>query len=306
MCFLCKIISFFIGIILFSSLSFAEIANDTELIVSLKVNYVEADIFPTIVQNTQGSYLIPLEDIEHFDVREEYLKQALVNYHDIQYVNLDLLTGTKYNLNHENLDLDIIFPSERMQDQLFNASAAPVQEVDNKIIRGVYFNYNVTLSQSDNSNYLAGIEELDYFTENGVYSYSFLFQTRAVKSNFSRIKKAEKNQSKFTRLETNWTYENENNMTSWCVGDSFTKPAIWSNSTRFAGIQYATDFSVRPNLITYPLLDFRGRSELPSSVELFSNSIPIYNAKARVGDFDITNIPVITGRGDLIVKTQDI
>ncbi len=25
-----------------------------------------------------------------------------------------------------------------------------------------------------------------------------------------------------------------------------------------------------------------------------------------MGDFDITNIPVITGRGDLIVKTQDI
>ncbi|MFV9929501.1 MAG: fimbria/pilus outer membrane usher protein [Rickettsia endosymbiont of Haemaphysalis japonica] len=49
-----------------------------------------------------------------------------------------------------------------------------------------------------------------------------------------------------------------------------------------------------------------GTQELPSSIEIFSNSIPIYNAKAHIGDFDITNIPVITGRGDLIVKTQDI
>ncbi|HJD63372.1 MAG TPA: hypothetical protein LFW14_07575 [Rickettsia endosymbiont of Degeeriella rufa] len=57
------------------------------------------------------------------------------------------------------------------------------------------------------------------------------------------------------------------------------------------------------DLITYPLLDFRGKSELPSSVELFSNNILIYNAKARMGDFDISNISVITGRGDLIVKT---
>lgn len=80
----------------------------------------------------------------------------------------------------------------------------------------------------------------------------------------------------------------------------------WSNSTRFAGIQYTTNFAVKPNLVTYPLLDFRGKSELPSSIEIFSNSIPIYNAKAHIGDFDITNIPVITGRGDLIVKTQDI
>ncbi|MFV9929502.1 MAG: hypothetical protein AB8U82_00805 [Rickettsia endosymbiont of Haemaphysalis japonica] len=34
----------------------------------------------------------------------------------------------------------------------------------------------------------------------------------------------------------------------------------WSNSTRFAGMQYATNFAVRPNLVTYPLLDFRGNS----------------------------------------------
>ncbi|MFV9932536.1 MAG: hypothetical protein AB8V27_04350 [Rickettsia slovaca] len=96
-------------------------------------------------------------------------------------------------------------------------------------------------------------------------------------------------------------------MTNWWVGDnSITKVSSWSNSTRFAGIQYATNFAVRPNLVTYPLLDFRGKSELPSSIEIFSNSIPIYNAKAHMGDFDITNIPVITGRGDLIVKTHDI
>lgn len=80
MCFLYKIISLFIGIILFNSLSYAEITDDSELIVSLKVNYVETDIFPTIMQNKQGNYLIPLEDIEHFNVQEEYLKQGLVTY----------------------------------------------------------------------------------------------------------------------------------------------------------------------------------------------------------------------------------
>nr|WP_016926263.1 hypothetical protein [Rickettsia conorii] len=140
-----------------------------------------------------------------------------------------------------------------------------------------------------------------------MYSYSFLFQTEAVKSNFSKITNTTKNQNKFTRLDTNWTYENVDKMTNWWVGDnSITKVSSWSNSTRFAGIQYATNFAVRPNLVTYPLLDFRGKSELPRSIEIFSNSIPIYNTKAHMGDFDITNIPVITGRGDLIVKTQDI
>ncbi|HJD56332.1 MAG TPA: fimbria/pilus outer membrane usher protein [Rickettsia endosymbiont of Pyrocoelia pectoralis] len=309
MSFLNKIISFFLGIILFIPISFAEIANDSELIVSLKVNYSETDIFPTIVQNTQGHYLIPLEDIDSFGVQEDYLKQGLVNYHGTDYINLDSLSGTKYRLNYENLDLDITFPAEKMQNQSFDAKEMPIKNVDHKLINGAYLNYDVTLTQNDNSNYLAGVEELNYSTKDGVYSYSFLFQSESVTSNFSKTKNSQNNQknyNKFTRLDTNWTYEDVDKMSNWRVGDSITKPASWSNASRFAGIQYATNFTVRPNLITYPLLDFRGKSELPSSIDVLSNNIPIYNAKARIGDFDITNIPVITGRGDLIVKTQDI
>ncbi|AFB26279.1 MULTISPECIES: hypothetical protein [spotted fever group] len=90
-----------------------EIAGESELMVSLEVNYTETDILPTIVQNAQGHYLIPLEDIEHFDVQANYLKQGLVHYHDTAYINLDLLEGTKYDLNFENLDLNITFPAEK-------------------------------------------------------------------------------------------------------------------------------------------------------------------------------------------------
>ncbi|KJV62153.1 hypothetical protein [Rickettsia amblyommatis] len=229
-----------------------EIAGESELIVSLKVNYTETDILPTIVQNTQGHYLIPLEAIEHFDVQEDDLKQGLVNYHDTAYINLDLLEGTKYGLNFENLDLNITFLAEKMQPQSFDVSGGPMQNVDTKLISGVYLNYDVALSPNDDINYLAGVEELNYFTENGVYSYSFLFQTEAVKSNLSKITNTTKNQNKFTRLDTNWTYENVDKMTNWWVGVGITKASSWSNSTRFAGIQYATNFAVRPNLVTYP------------------------------------------------------
>ncbi|WP_252903639.1 hypothetical protein [Rickettsia endosymbiont of Proechinophthirus fluctus] len=36
-----------------------------------------------------------------------------MNYHDTAYINLDLLEGTKYDLNFENLDLNITFPAEK-------------------------------------------------------------------------------------------------------------------------------------------------------------------------------------------------
>ncbi|WP_017208531.1 hypothetical protein [Rickettsia australis] len=39
-----------------------------------------------------------------------------------------------------------------------------------------------------------------------------------MKSNFSKVKNTARNQNKFTRLETNWTYENVDKMTNWRVG----------------------------------------------------------------------------------------
>ncbi|BDU60617.1 hypothetical protein FLA4_10270 [Candidatus Rickettsia kotlanii] len=110
-----------------------------------------------------------------------------MNYHDTAYINLDLLEGTKDDLNFENLDLNITFPAGKMQTQSFDALGGPIKNVDTKLISGVYLNYDVTLSPNDDINYLTRVEELNYCTDNGVYSYSFLFQTEAVKSNFSKI-----------------------------------------------------------------------------------------------------------------------
>ncbi|MCX4084020.1 hypothetical protein N7281_03975 [Rickettsia hoogstraalii] len=54
-----------------------------------------------------------------------------------------LFTGTKYDLNFENLDLNITFPAEKMQPQSFDASGSPMQNVDTKLISGAYLNYDI-------------------------------------------------------------------------------------------------------------------------------------------------------------------
>ncbi|ALN41847.1 hypothetical protein ASQ44_04350 [Rickettsia rhipicephali] len=58
-----------------------------------------------------------------------------------------------------------------MQPQSFDASGGSYEEknVDTQLISGVYLNYDVILSPNDDINYLAGVEELNYFNENGVY-----------------------------------------------------------------------------------------------------------------------------------------
>ncbi len=95
-------------------------------------------------------------------------------------------------------------------------------------------------------------------------------------------------------------------MARWRIRDSLTKAADWSGSTRFIGLQYSTNFSVRPDLITHPLAGFQGRADLPTIFDVYANNLPIYRGETKTSDFEIANLPVITGKGELVVKTQDI
>ena len=123
---------------------------------------------------------------------------------------------------------------------------------------------------------------------------------------FIKAKSRKKIDTQLTRLETNWTFDNVNEMARWRIGDSLTKAADWSGSTRFVGLQYSTNFSVRPDLITHPLANFQGRADLPTIFDVYANNLPIYHGESKTGDFEVANLPVITGKGELVVKTQDI
>jgi outer membrane usher protein FimD/PapC len=53
-------------------------------------------------------------------------------------------------------------------------------------------------------------------------------------------------------------------------------------------------------------MNFQGRAALPTIFDVYANNLPIYHGESKTGDFEIANLPVITGKGDLFVKTQDI
>jgi len=167
-------------------------------------------------------------------------------------------------------------------------------------------NYDFTLTHSSNAKYISSLQDLNYFSEYGILYYSFFAKGEFPTKGLFKDKQAKKEDRKVLRLESNWTFDNVDNMARWRAGDSTTKGADWSGSTRFAGIQYSTNFAVKPDLITHPLMDFSGRSELPSTLDVFINSNSVYKTQSKTGDFRIDSLPVPTGRGDLIIKAEDI
>ncbi|WP_244814069.1 fimbria/pilus outer membrane usher protein [Caballeronia sp. Lep1P3] len=111
--------------------------------------------------------------------------------------------------------------------------------------------------------------------------------------------------NRYTRLDTNWTYSNATTLFSMTVGDAISGSLPWSRSVRYGGIQIQRDFTLRPDLITYPLPMFAGSAAVPSAVDLYINGLRQYNGNVPPGPFQIAQRPSLTGAGVAQVVVTD-
>lgn len=109
------------------------------------------------------------------------------------------------------------------------------------------------------------------------------------------------------RLETAWIKDWPDRLTTLQLGDSLSRTAsLFGGVTRFAGIQYGTNFATQPQLVTTPLQTLSGETALPSVAEIYVNNNLIQRRDIAAGGFSITDIPAISGSGEVTVVVKDI
>ncbi|RZI47673.1 fimbrial biogenesis outer membrane usher protein [Rickettsiales endosymbiont of Peranema trichophorum] len=302
-----------------STRCFAAEEELVEFLVSLQVNHEDPleEIVHIFTDGADQNIYVPKTVLSQCDVRPEFLQSGRVKtIGDEEYLNIHTLGQVKSKLDRDNLLLSIDFPASAMQSQRMDAAVnedttgdeedkekRPAQATYNA--RGFFLNYDATLSRSKEMSYISGIPEFNYFTPTGTFTTNFLYKKRIdnPKSGGTQDRYTNKD---IARLETNWTFDNEVNMGRLRIGDSVTKPADWSGSSRFAGIQYATNFEIKPGFIKYPLLNFRGSASLPTTLDVYNDAFQVYQTSVKTGDFFVDNLPITTGKGELIIKTKDI
>lgn len=109
------------------------------------------------------------------------------------------------------------------------------------------------------------------------------------------------------RLETAWIKDWPDRLTTLQLGDSLSRTAsLFGGVARFAGIQYGANFATQPQLITTPLQTLSGETALPSVAEIYVNNNLIQRRDIPAGGFSITDIPAISGSGEVTVVVKDI
>lgn len=111
------------------------------------------------------------------------------------------------------------------------------------------------------------------------------------------------NGHRYARFDTFWRWSDEQTATTIEAGDIITRTLPWAPAVRLGGVQVSRDFSVRPDIVTYPLPEFAGSASLPSTVDLVVDGQRIAGSQVNPGPFSLATLPPINGFGqaDLVV-----
>lgn len=111
--------------------------------------------------------------------------------------------------------------------------------------------------------------------------------------------------TEFVRYDTQWRLSDPERVLSYEAGDLVSRGVAWSRPVRMAGVQVFRDFSIRPDVVTYPLPVFAGEAVLPSMVELFIDGYRAAGQPLDPGPFEFGGMPGLSGAGEATVITTD-
>ena len=101
------------------------------------------------------------------------------------------------------------------------------------------------------------------------------------------------------RLDTAYTYADVNTLRRYSLGDFITSGLSWSRPVRLAGVQVRSDFSMRPDLITFPMPSIQGTAAVPSSVDVLTDGNLVASGQIGSGPFEVPQLPVMSGAGTI-------
>ena len=218
---------------------------------------------------------------------------------DTEQINLNSIEGLKFEYDQDKQTINLKI-SDAGREARSIAVTAPKEMLQAESDLGVVLNY----TGYGAANYDLGLGASHFngasvtldgraFSKFGVVQQSGILGTTTF-SDFTA-----------TRLDTNWTYANQERAETYTVGDVISGSLNWTRPVRFGGGQVQRNFGVRPDLITRPLPSLEGSAAVPSTVDVYVNGTKTYSSDIAPGPFSIDHLPLITGHGTAKVVLTD-
>ncbi len=206
---------------------------------------------------------------------------------------LEAVSGLTYRLDRSQMLLAITAPASAFTTTAINQQSVAVV-LPNIVQPGFYLDYDSSISSGDHGYESHGVLLEGVAFSNWGAAVSGLLVT------------GDRHHNQTIRTETYWRKDLPSPMETLVVGDTIGDGGAWSRPARYAGIRWARDFSLRPGFIAMPMPSLSGTAALPSTIDVLINNQRRRTDQVNPGPFELTNVPVTNGAGEINLIVRDL
>jgi len=261
-------------------------AQYTPVILAVTVNGLAGDQGVVFLQDAAGHLHAPEAFVKAWHLRPgetRILAADGVVHHD-----LSGMRGLRYRWIHDIEELDISADSDAFLTTRINIGAGSARSVA-PYSPGGYLNYDVSSTRAPGLRTFQSLFDVALFRGEGLLTSSFTAGSTGG-----------------ARLMSTYQTDRVDLLKTLRIGDSVNNTGAWGRGVLFGGVQYGTNFAVRPDFITSAMPSVSGRALLPSTVDVYVNHALRSRQQVNAGPFSILNLPAVTGKGEVEIVVKDL
>ncbi|AYM60424.1 fimbria/pilus outer membrane usher protein [Agrobacterium fabrum] len=272
-----------------------------QLQLEVYINDVSTDLIATFRQNDVGPLLIEPDQLKNIGISPVESAVSADGWIDVS--RLPEVTA-RYDESTQSVHFTL--PMAARANKVIDASGKSTNEEGDETGEKATSNFgglvNYTIYGSSGGGTWSDIADF-----NGVSALleSRVFGPLGVLSSSQVLSTSRLSEFDTQRLDTTWSYSNEETLTTYRAGDLITGGLSWTRPTRLGGLQIRRNFDLRPDIVTMPMPEFAGSAAVPSTVDVYVNNIRRLSQDVPEGPFSITNLPVISGAGNARLVVRD-
>jgi len=203
------------------------------------------------------------------------------------------LLGLTWTIDQQNQQLIVtaregsLVPTELQVDGRTKSSDRRVIESS----KGVTLNYDMAGTYASGQTGATGSMDLRAFSNQGVISSNWLAYAGANAGSSGK--------NTAIRLDSTYDFADVNSLRRYSLGDFITTSLAWTRPVRLEGAQIRSDFSIRPDLVTFPMPSISGSAAVPSTVDVLANGNTVISRAVDAGPFEVPQLPVVSGAGTI-------
>jgi len=208
-------------------------------------------------------------------------------------IALSDLTGLIWSLDEKNLLLHVTVSDDRLMPTRLQPVGRE-KASDRRVIEsgtGVTLNYDTVGTFSSGQAGGTGSLDLRAFSRLGIVSSGWLA--------FAGATSSASGTNTAIRLDSAYTFADVNSLRRYSLGDFITGGLSWTRPVHFEGVQIRSDFSTRPDLVTFPLPSVTGSAAVPSTVDVLADGNLMVASQIAAGPFEVPQLPVVSGAGTI-------